>query len=87
MKKRLNGISVKCCFNNSSTTRGGGLCHISFHIECARRAGYHMQISPESKGTSNEQLQIFCIRHRPFTMRTDIKKKEKEVIDKIFGFS
>ena len=46
---------------------------ISFHIECARRANYFMEI--EKGQDKDQQYKIFCEKHRPFKIVKEIGKQ------------
>lgn len=53
------GACVKCCKNE---------CQVWFHVECAKRANYCMEIERKAPNCSNRErlFKIFCESHRPF---------------------
>mmetsp|Transcript_12803 Transcript_12803/g.19822 ORF Transcript_12803/g.19822 Transcript_12803/m.19822 type:complete len:249 (+) Transcript_12803:2743-3489(+) len=81
-KKGVNmGAAVKCCKSE---------CSIQFHVECAKRAGYCMEIERVEKknhGKKEKLFKIFCESHRPFKIITEINEQNDKEIDSILKFA
>lgn len=58
-------------------------CKIYFHVECAKRATYCMEIERKTGPNSREKVyKIFCESHRPFKIIKEINElNSKEVED------
>jgi len=59
------GASVKC-FKPE--------CDIFFHVECAKRANYCMEIDRKCKNQKEKVFKIFCESHRPFKIIQEINE-------------
>ena len=97
--KTKKGISVGCRYSQN--------CPVSFHIECARRAKYYINLVGDKDtdelpaslqyrehthiqahgaicgnqfdplSNSGQKLQIFCLRHRPFELPQEMKRRRQ----------
>ena len=56
-------------------------CKISFHVECARRENYFMEMERDPLGRAPPTFTIFCEKHRP---RKQIKELEEENKKKVY---
>lgn len=76
------GATVKCY---------KGDCDIQFHVECAKRANYCMEIERKAQGatsrTKERIFKIFCESHRPFKIIQEIKDQQKRAIEDIHKFA
>lgn len=73
------GISVGACVKCNKAD-----CNIYFHVECAKRSNYCMEI--EKKGASNnreKQFKIYCESHRPFKIIQEINEQNNKEIEDI----
>lgn len=69
---------------NAKFTKGCliDVCNTKMHIECARRAEYHMKYDPEV-----DQIEFLCSAHTPLPMHTELKQSMKEQVDNIIDFA
>ena len=58
---------------------------ISFHIECARRANYFMEI--EKGQDKDQQYKIFCEKHRPFKIVKELEERDRQTVDEVLKFA
>lgn len=58
-------------------------CFISFHIECARRENYFMEVEKREK---DKVFKIFCEKHRPLKIVKEMEEKDKQTIEEIQKF-
>ena len=58
-------------------------CDISFHVECARRANYYMEIEKKDRDKVHK---IFCEKHRPLKIVKEMVEKEKCAMDEVNRF-
>jgi hypothetical protein len=74
-KKGMNVGAVIKCFKHD--------CQIFFHVECAKRAHYCMEIEKRGGNNNKEKVfKIFCESHRPFKIIQEINEiNSKEVED------
>jgi hypothetical protein len=51
-------------------------CQISFHVECARRSNYCMEI--EKRDRDRDKIhRMFCEKHRPLKIVKEIEERDK----------
>lgn len=64
-------------------------CQVWFHVECAKRANYCMEIERKGPNCSNREriFKIFCESHRPFKILQVINEQNQKEIDDIQKFS
>jgi len=55
-------------------------CTISFHVECARREGYFMEIEKRDK---DKTFRMFCEKHRPLKIVKEMEDKDRQTVDEI----
>eukprot|EP00347_Sterkiella_histriomuscorum_P015623 403356329 len=72
-QKKGVGVCIQCSYKS---------CHVSFHVECARKAKYYMNYDCDT-----ESKEVFCLSHRPFPLIQEIEKNEKQIFDEIMTFS
>ena len=60
-----NGACVKCMKQD---------CDIYFHVECAKRASYCMEIEKKSNSFKERVFKIYCESHRPFKIIAEINQ-------------
>ncbi len=59
---------------------------ISFHVECARRASYYMEIDKKDsgqKGSGEKVFKIFCEKHRPLKIVKEMEERDSQTLDEI----
>ena len=49
-------------------------CSISFHVECARRANYYMEIEKRDRDKVHK---LFCEKHRPLKVVKEMEEKDR----------
>lgn len=57
---------------------------ISFHIECARRANYFMEVERVDRERS---YRIFCEKHRPLKIVKEQEERDRQAVDEVFKFA
>ncbi len=55
-------------------------CTISFHVECARRANYCMEIERRERDKAHK---LFCEKHRPLKIVKEMEERDKLTSDEI----
>ncbi len=58
-------------------------CNIPFHVECARRANYFMEVEKKDREKIHK---MFCEKHRPLKIVKEMEEKDKQTIDEIQKF-
>lgn len=78
-QKGINiGASVKCFRQD---------CQIYFHVECAKRANYCMEIDKKNNKNQKEKVfKIFCESHRPFKIIQEINDQNTKEVEDIQKF-
>jgi hypothetical protein len=61
-----------------------GLCPVSFHVECARRAGLYLE-SPALKA-NDAGYRIYCANHRPARLLKPFEQPQRSAVEEIVGF-
>ena len=56
---------------------------ISFHVECARRAGYYLEIERIDK---ERHHRVFCEKHRPLKIVKEMEEKDRQTLDEVHKF-
>ena len=59
-------------------------CQISFHIECARRANYFLEVERIDR---ERVFRVFCEKHRPLKIVRELEEKDKQTLDEVHKFS
>ena len=59
-------------------------CMISFHIECARRANYFMEVD---KVERERCFRIFCEKHRPLKIVKQQEERDRQAVDEVYRFA
>lgn len=79
-KKGVNiGAAVKCFKQD---------CQIYFHVECAKRANYCMEVDKKSGKNNREKIfKIYCESHRPFKIIQEINELNQKEIEEIQKFA
>lgn len=57
---------------------------ISFHIECARRANYFMEVDRVER---ERVYRIFCEKHRPLKIVREQEERDKQNVEEIYKFA
>ena len=57
---------------------------ISFHIECARRANYFLEVERVDR---ERHYRVFCEKHRPLKIVRELEEKDKSTLDEVVKFS
>ena len=57
-------------------------CQIAFHVECARRANYCMEMEREKQKT----FKMFCEKHRPLKIVKEMEERDRQTVDEIQKF-
>jgi hypothetical protein len=57
---------------------------ISFHIECARRANYFMEIERVER---ERFYRIFCEKHKPLKMVKEQDERNRQAVDEVYKFA
>lgn len=57
---------------------------ISFHIECARRANYFLEVERVDR---QNNYRVFCEKHRPLKIVREMEEKDKQTLDEVQKFS
>jgi bromodomain and PHD finger-containing protein 1 len=71
-----SGACMQCQFSK---------CNIAFHVECARRASYFMEIE-KKEGSRDKTYKIFCEKHRPLKIVKEIAERDRQTIEEIQKF-
>jgi hypothetical protein len=59
-------------------------CDIYFHVECAKRANYCMEVEKRNVKSRGEKVyKIFCESHRPFKIIQEIYDSNKKAVEDI----
>lgn len=58
-------------------------CTIAFHVECARRANYCMEVEKRDREKVHK---MFCEKHRPLKVVKEMEEKDRQTIDEIQKF-
>jgi hypothetical protein len=61
-------------------------CKISFHVECARRENYFMEMERDPAGRAPPTFTIFCEKHRPRKQIKELEEENKKKVDEVFKF-
>jgi len=69
--KKNNGACVECDHKR---------CMISFHIECARRANYFLEMERVDRERS---YRVFCEKHRPLKIVREMEEKDKQTLEEV----
>ena len=73
------GINVGACVKCYKAD-----CQIYFHVECAKRANYCMEIERKNGPSNREKMfKIFCESHRPFKIIQEITEQNKKEVEEI----
>lgn len=72
--KKDDGACVQCTYSR---------CMISFHVECAKRARYFMEVEKRGK---DKTYRLFCEKHRPLKIVKEMEEKDKQTLDEIHQF-
>lgn len=59
-------------------------CLISFHIECARRANYFMEVDRVERERFHR---IFCEKHRPLKIVREQEERDKQNVEEVYKFA
>ncbi len=59
-------------------------CTIAFHIECARRANYCMEL--EKRDPRDKVYKMFCEKHRPLKIVKEMEERDQQTIEEIQKF-
>jgi hypothetical protein len=57
---------------------------ISFHIECARRGNYFMEIERVDR---ERFYRIFCEKHRPLKIVKEQEERDTQAIEEVYKFA
>jgi len=57
---------------------------ISFHIECARRANYFMEIERVER---ERFYRIFCEKHKPLKMVKEQDERNRQAVEEVYKFA
>jgi bromodomain and PHD finger-containing protein 1 len=57
---------------------------ISFHIECARRANYFLEIERIDR---ERHYRVFCEKHRPLKIVKEMEERDHQILDEVHKFS
>ena len=57
---------------------------ISFHVECARRAGYFLEVERVDR---ERNYRVFCEKHRPLKIVREMEEKDKQTVEEVQKFS
>jgi len=60
-----------------------GKCDIAFHVECARRANYFMEVEKKDRDKVHK---IFCEVHRPLKIVKEMQEKDKGAEEEVNRF-
>lgn len=58
-------------------------CQISFHVECARRANYCMELEKREKEKS---YKMFCEKHKPLMIVKEMEERDRQTFEEIQKF-
>ncbi len=58
-------------------------CTIAFHVECARRSNYCMEIERKER---DKIYRMFCEKHRPLKIVKEIEERDRQTIEEIQKF-
>lgn len=74
--KRFNLQCIICLKKDGACMQcQANRCTIAFHIECARRANYCMEI--EKKDKDREKVyKVFCEKHRPLKIVKEMEERD-----------
>lgn len=56
---------------------------ISFHVECARRANYFMEVDRIERERFHR---IFCEKHRPLKIVKELEEKDRTTVEEVLKF-
>jgi len=56
---------------------------ISFHVECARRANYFMEVDRVER---ERFYRIFCEKHRPLKIVKELEEKDRQTVEEVLKF-
>lgn len=73
--KRNSGACIQCQHSR---------CMISFHIECARRANYFLEVERVDR---ERNYRVFCEKHRPLKIVREMEEKDKQTLEEVQKFS
>ena len=59
-------------------------CMISFHVECARRANYFLEVDREDKEC---QYRVFCEKHRPLKIVKELEERDIQTVEEVTKFA
>jgi bromodomain and PHD finger-containing protein 1 len=59
-------------------------CMISFHIECARRANYFLEVDRSDK---ERTYRVFCEKHRPLKIVKELEERDHQTIEEVTKFA
>lgn len=69
--KRNCGACIQCQHSR---------CMISFHIECARRANYFLEVERVDR---ERNYRVFCEKHRPLKIVREMEEKDKQIVEEV----
>lgn len=56
---------------------------ISFHVECARRANYFLEIERIDR---ERHYRVFCEKHRPLKIVKEMEERDHQTVDEVQKF-
>lgn len=68
---KRNGACIQCQHSR---------CMISFHIECARRANYFLEVERVDR---ERNYRVFCEKHRPLKIVREMEEKDKQTLEEV----
>lgn len=72
---RKTGACIQCQYSK---------CMISFHIECARRANYFLEIERVER---ERVYRVFCEKHRPLKIVKEIEERDLQIVNEVTKFT
>ena len=85
--KRFDLLCIICGTKN----KGGCIqcqykqCKISFHVECARRSNYFLEVERlENRGRN---FRSFCEKHRPLKMVKELEERDRQAHEEVYKFA
>jgi hypothetical protein len=62
-------------------------CKISFHVECARRENYFMEMERDPTARTPAVYTIFCEKHRPRKQIKELEEENRKKVEEVCKFS
>lgn len=72
--RKNSGACIQCQYSK---------CMISFHIECARRANYFLEVERIDR---ERHYRVFCEKHRPLKIVKEMEEKDRQTHDEVSKF-